>query len=426
ILEPLRQRDAASIDGSRIVGLGARVDAVSGSYMRVLVPLRLLKNLSELPDVKRIRAPTPAIPVDAGFGPIVSESVALTGADAVQLAGFDGAGVKVAVVDLGFIGLSDAITAGELPAGVVRVKGNQEGVNIELGNQHGVGVAEHVMDMAPGAELYCIYIEDEVDLENAADYLSANGIRIANHSVAWVNASYYDDTGPIASIINESSDLDGVFWAVASGNFARRHWRGNWFDPEGNDTLNFAGDVERMDLSGTSETAFVFLNWDQYGNSLTDLDLYIKDKNGIIIAESTDPQNGSQEPSEGVTFPYLSSEIPYTVEVVRYSGPTEGLDVTVFSFRHDFLYNVESYSLMEPADAHGAFTAGAIDYGDWGLPDPPPEYFSSQGPTTDGRLKPDIMAPDGTTSWTYGASYGTSFASPTTAGAAALMLQIDP
>jgi hypothetical protein len=62
------------------------------------------------------------------------------------------------------------------------------------------------------------------------------------------------------------------------------------------------------------------------------------------------------------------------------------------------------------------------------LPAPPPEPFSSQGPTNDGRWKPNLTGPDGTTSLTYGpqGSYGTSFSSPTTAGAAALLLEAFP
>jgi hypothetical protein len=52
------------------------------------------------------------------------------------------------------------------------------------------------MDMAPGAQLYCIKVDDELDLENAAAYCRDNGIRIANHSVGWVNASYLQQQRP--------------------------------------------------------------------------------------------------------------------------------------------------------------------------------------------------------------------------------------
>jgi hypothetical protein len=62
------------------------------------------------------------------------------------------------------------------------------------------------------------------------------------------------------------------------------------------------------------------------------------------------------------------------------------------------------------------------------------ESFSSQGPTIDGRIKPDIAGPDGVSSGTYGSSpacngagfYGTSAAAPHVGGAAALVKQANP
>ena len=426
ILEPSRSRTATRIDRARLKRLGVRVDAVSKSFMRVLAPFRLVKRLGDFPDIRRVRRPIPKKALDVGFGTIVSESVGLTGAEAMHGAGFVGIGVKVAVVDLGFMGLTDAIAAGELPMDAHRVKGNLDDEPVEVLTEHGTAVAEHVMDMAPGAELYCILVEDEVDFENAADYIRDHGIQVANHSVGWVNASYYDDTGPLTTIVNDSRDFDDVFWAVSAGNDARRHWRGGWDDPEGNDLLNFSGSDETMELTTSSSVAYIFLNWDQYGNSVTDLNLYIRNKNGLIVAASETVQTGSQAPAEAVGFYYLSFWAPYSIEVRRRNGPTAGLDMTLFSFYNDLEHAVAGSSLMEPAEAHGAFSAGAIYFGNWEDTDPPIRSYSSQGPTNDGRLKPDIAAPDGTTSWTYGQSNGTSFSSPTAAGAAAVMRQVAP
>ena len=426
ILEAPRPLGSQSIDISRIEGLGLEIDAMSQSFIRLYAPVSKLRALGSLPDIRIARVPIKAKVLD-GYGTIVSQSVALTGAGAMQGMGFDGSGVKIAIVDLGFIGLTEAIAAGEIPPTAHRLKGNQTGIDIEVGTPHGTGVAEHAIDMAPGAELYCIYIEDEVDLENAAGYMRDNGIQVANHSVGWVNASYYDDTGPLTGIINNSYDSDGVFWAVSAGNDANRHWRGTWSDKDGDSRLNWTGGPDEYhDLSGSYSTAYIFLNWDQYGNSLTDLDLYVYDKSNNLVASGTGSQTGPEDPQEWVGFSYDTGLAPYRVVVEHYSGPTDDLDMTIFSFYHDLEYAIPGNALMEPADAHGAFTVGAIYQGNYNLPDPPPEPFSSHGPTNDGRMKPDITAPDGTQSYTYGASYGTSFSSPTTAGAAAVMLSLDP
>jgi hypothetical protein len=422
ILEPNGGLGASSINIDEVVRRGGQIDAVSRSFMRVLVPYGSLQSLAGHPDVKIARVATPA--VESSMGSNVSESVDLTGADGMQLSGVTGAGVRVAVVDLGFAGLSDAISAGELPGGTIAV--DFSGTGIEADTAHGVGVAEHVMDMAPDVELYCIKVSDEVDLQNAADYCRINGISVANHSVGWVIASYYDGTGPINSIINASRNDDGVFWAVAAGNDAQRHWRGGWSDNDNDDILAFSGSDERLGLTTTSGVGYVFLNWDQYGNSVTDLDLRVVDKRGRTVAASTGPQTGLQDPSEFLAFSYNTKRDPYSIVVNVYSGPTSGLDMTIFSFYNDLQYADAASSMMDPANAPGAFTVAAIDRADWGFSDAP-ESFSSQGPTNDGRPKPEITAPDGTTSWTYGnqASFGTSFSSPTVAGAAALLFSQD-
>ena len=56
------------------------------------------------------------------------------------------------------------------------------------------------------------------------------------------------------------------------------------------------------------------------------------------------------------------------------------------------------------------------------------ESFSSQGPTIDGRIKPDIMGPDGVNTFSYGSDgfFGTSAAAPHIAGAAALIKSSNP
>jgi hypothetical protein len=412
---------ARSTDFSRrIKQAGARLDAHSRSWTRLLVPVSRLNPLfNAFPD-QQLHAPIPAHPA-FGLGGIVSQSVALTGADGYQAGGLDGAGVRVAVVDLGFTGLANAISAGELPAATVAV--DFTGTGVEAGTKHGVGVAEHVADMAPGATLYCLRVADQLDLENAATYIRDNNIAIANHSVAWVLASYYDDTGPINDIVNQSHDSDGVFWTVASGNHARQHWRGGWQDSDGDGRLEFSASDELMALSGAAGTVSVYLNWNQYGvNNKTDLDLFVQDSAGNTVASSTIRQSRFNDPVEAVAFAYQASQAPYSAFVTVNSGSTAGLDITLFSFSHNFEYAMAASSMMDPASAHGAFAVGAVARGSWNNASPPIRNYSSQGPTTDGRLAPDLVAPDGTSSLAYGTSNGTSFSAPTTAGAAALLL----
>lgn len=424
LLEPIAGVSPANLDEGFIRQLGGYLDAHSRRYARALVPAASLRALAGHPEVAVVR--TSAIPfAQGGLGPNRSEATQATGADAFHTAGITGAGVDVAVVDLGFIGLAARMTEGELGADTLSV--DYSGTGLEAGTPHGVGVAEHVADMAPGARIHCIKVGDEVDLQNAADYLRTNGIQIANHSVGWVNSSYYDDTGAINGIINASHDQDGVFWAVSSGNSAKRHWRGNFADADADTWHEFVVGDELLNLTSASTSATFFLNWNQYGNSLTDLDFYAYNKNNTLVASSEGSQTGAEDPAEALGFTYSSVSAPYTLRVKSYSGPTANLNMTIFGFYNDVEYAAAASSLNDPADAHGAFAVGAISVANWYQANPPLETFSSQGPSNDGRLKPQIAAPDGTTSKTYGVlgSFGTSFASPTTAGAAALLLDQD-
>ena len=81
--------------------------------------------------------------------------------------------------------------------------------------------------------------------------------------------------------------------------------------------------------------------------------------------------------------------------------------------------------VMAPADADSIIACGALDVDDTIA------SFSSRGPTSDGRIKPDICSP-GVQIWcqnndgTFGLPNGTSFATPLTSGACCLIMQAHP
>ena len=118
ILEPVERQSPEEIDTNGFSELGIRVDARSRSFLRIMVPPNSLRDLERHPGVRIARIPTPAT---ASTGPDLSESTGLTGADVMHGAGITGVGVKVAVVDLGFIGLAARISEGNLAANTVTV-----------------------------------------------------------------------------------------------------------------------------------------------------------------------------------------------------------------------------------------------------------------------------------------------------------------
>ncbi len=426
IAEPPAGRGVDDLPLTRIRALGARIDGSSRSRVRISGTREVLARVAELGEIGVLRFPLVPIPV-GGSGAIVSESIDRVGAGVLQHVGFTGAGIDVAVLDVGFMRLAEARAAGEIPASAVSV--DLVGAGMETVTAHGVAVAEQLADTAPGARLHLILFDDDVDFENAVDYVHANGIRIANLSVNWFGASYYDDTGPISALVNDSHDNHGVFWSVGGGNWAYRHWRGAWLDEDADGWLSFAANDEQLGLIAELAQVCVVLNWNQYApgytGTMTDLDLYVRSSTGAAVASSTERQTPGSLPAEQACFARQAAQEPYHVRVRRFSGPTAGLDLTVVSSSAaiETAKRVAVSSMVDPAVAHGAFAVGAVNHTSWSqTPGPPIEAFSSQGPTLDGRTKPDLVAPNRTATLTYGAALGTSFAAPVVAGAAALML----
>lgn len=84
----------------------------------------------------------------------------------------------------------------------------------------------------------------------------------------------------------------------------------------------------------------------------------------------------------------------------------------------------EWYYVGAPADARGVLSVGAVDE------DREIASFSSHGPTSDGRLKPDVSALGkgtwGLHQWGMGKINGTSFSAPIVAGSVACLWQLHP
>ena len=140
-----------------IVAAGGTVEAAAGGLVEALVPAAGLDALSRSRGVALVRAPLHAVALGTE-----SQGVAATSASAWHAAGATGVGAKVAVIDLGFAGYTTRQAAGELPAGLITQ--DYCGGSMGAPEPHGTAVAEIVHEMAPGAQLYLICIDTEVDL----------------------------------------------------------------------------------------------------------------------------------------------------------------------------------------------------------------------------------------------------------------------
>ncbi|MDO8749872.1 MAG: hypothetical protein Q7K03_01835, partial [Dehalococcoidia bacterium] len=133
---------------------GATVANAGADYIEAYVPVALLTALAEQPGVLRVQAIVPPQPAL-----VTSQGAAVHGAPAWNTGGFTGAGVKVGIIDVGFIGYS-GLMGTELPSAVVARCYTAIGVftstvsDCQTDTVHGTGVAEAVVDVAPNVSLY--------------------------------------------------------------------------------------------------------------------------------------------------------------------------------------------------------------------------------------------------------------------------------
>jgi subtilisin family serine protease len=408
--------------------LGGTVQASFRSLIEARVPKSALGPLSRQGSVKFVRPPASWRTDD-----VPGEEVQASGAAALHAKGVTGKGQKVAIIDGSFNGLAARQASGDLPTNVVTedlCKGQ-----FLSGEGHGTAVAEIVHEEAPGAQLYLICFDDLVSLAAAEAYVKSQGIKIVNFSVEFFNTGRgtNDPSDPLDAIVADAQ-ANGILWVNSAGNDAFTHWSGTFTDANADGYTEFApGDEGNTFLWPDGLVVCGFLRWDEWPNATSDFDLILFDSaTGQIITSSTDVQNGTQPPVEQTCAQNTSGS---TLQVAwgifgTHVVTSPHLDFVSSPIPPPYLqYQTAAGSIGDPASSPSAFGVGALCWQNNSL-----EPYSSQGPTTDGRLKPDISGHDSVSSATFGlfdiacpsGFAGTSASSPEVAGAAALVRQGNP
>jgi subtilisin family serine protease len=401
---------------------GGHVERRWQNRVQVTVPRARMSALAKLDGVTSVQAP-PTLVEYAVSG----EEAAASLAAAWHAKGFTGKGIKVAVIDGGFAGLAERQASGDLPANVVTADFCGGGINGP--DDHGTAVAEIVHEMAPDAALYLLCIDTDVDLAAAASYARSQGVQVINLSGGFYNASRGDGGGSIGAIV-DSARAAGILWVSSAGNDAQTHWSGAFADTNGDRVHEFgAGDIGNTFLFPDRSVVCGFLKWDEWPAARSDFDLYlIVSSTGQIIGGSERDQAGTQTPTEEGCVANVSGA-NVTVAWVIYGYRVAGAPrFDLFTASPPLEYQTAAGSIADPATSPSALAVGAICWQSRGL-----EPYSSQGPTIDGRLKPDIVGHDSVSGSTYGAFSGcpsafagTSASAPEVAGAAALVKQANP
>lgn len=356
----------------------------------------------------------------------------------------------------------------------------------------GTALLEIVHDIAPGAKLSFANADTDLAFAQAVNFLAASNDVVLDDIGFYGEA--YDGTSAVsrntAAALNNASFPIRTY-VTSVGNDADEHYFGTYVDSGVDGTtisgISNAGHLhlfqrtgDTTDVLGLGSQPFnivqlpangevaIFLTWnDPFGGSANNYDLYlVRQSTGQVVASSRDVQSGRQDPVESIDYVNSGAADRFRIVVQNVNNAAQPRTLNLFSFepecatggpqvlaapRHERLnYNTATHSVSAQSDAGGSpasvisvgaiCSASAAAAGNFSpsVPDEScndtshatAEFFSSRGPTLDGRNKPDVMAVDGVSITGAGSFpvpfFGTSAASPHVGAIAALVLQSAP
>src|SRR3990167_1232200 len=443
------------------------------------IPVDRLYDLAKKPFVIRLET------AEQKSEPQNDEAAMSIHADSVWSLGYDGSGVKIAVLDSGL-----DTTHQDIPTPIIgKDYSDPDNIDDTIENlvlSHGTHVTGSVLGrgtlsggkykgMAYGADLIFLKIGDDSTGGAATAAISA-AIRAA---VDVYNANIVTMSYGSVNIYNDGSDENsqavdyafskGALVFVSAGNEATKKR-----DYSGTVSADSETDFIKVNVDAASQAYLYFnLNWFDGLGINNDLDLRLFDANNIEIASDiVREQQGESSKGTEAEFAYLNTLLlgaaTYYLKVSNNSSSDQTYHI--YSLFSDITFEDAdpAYTVTSPAVADDAIAVGSyVTRTQWtNYKGEPRSYtidntvgtissFSSRGPRIDGIKKPDIAAPgegiisardkivtvpgddddkvidndginDGNGPANYMVKRGTSMACPIAAGAAALLMQAKP
>ncbi|MYD89681.1 MAG: S8 family serine peptidase [Caldilineaceae bacterium SB0662_bin_9] len=457
-------------------GMGIEHITVYDRYLLASVPIAQLEEVANLQHVQYLEAQFPFLASQGNNAGLQAATPPQThGAATWHQDGYGGHGVKVGIIDVGFVNYALLESAGVLPApaGVfcfdsfLVSSSRVTPGDCPARGKHGTAVAEAVINTAPDASLYLVQLAPTTDLRAAVDWLVDQDVDIINMSLGFAWDGPGDGTSRLQSSplrLVDAAVNRGLTWINAAGN---ANWT-TWFgllntDPQTHDHLfpypppaildRLAGPPHACSVVVLPEEQplTVFLRWDDsWPGASLDLDIYVYDlwtgKKIWGIGGGERQRAGKRNSIPMEKFKSIAS-LPageYCLHIHNASAAHSPQAVNQRPWIQLQLWGGSNYlfassgtgSIANPAESAnpGLLAVGAALYDDPDLI----AHYSSRGPTTDGRIKPDVVGVAGFHSNAYqhpicqnpSRSHpglcpfpGTSQASPHVAGLAALAKQ---